>query len=142
MLKLWDIWHFYPSVSVLASFFSLSSCLIDILITGLCLYAGDACLLWMNFNTVFYGSCWIYYASLSSFVYDSVITLLMIVFHVLPQSSQPRNIPETLKLCLLYWVLFEIVLACFFSLGNNFWHKQYRSTISIWGFPITFHFQR
>ena len=56
MIKLWDIWHFSPFSSVLASLFSFFSCLIDILITGLCLYAGDACLLWMNFNTLF---CWI-----------------------------------------------------------------------------------
>ena len=28
------------------------------------------------------------------------------------------------KPTLFYWVLFEIVLACFFSLGNNLWHKH------------------
>ena len=66
MIKLWDIWHFSPFSSVLASFFSLFSCLIDILITGLCLYAGDACLLWMNFNTVF---CWILLNILCIFVF-------------------------------------------------------------------------
>ena len=41
-----------------------------------------------------------------------------------PKVHNQENISETLKLCLLYWVLFEIVLACFFSLGNNFWHKH------------------
>ena len=92
--EIYDI--FYPSVSVLASLFSLSSCLIDILITGLCLYAGDACLLWMNFNIVSIRSCWIYHASLSSFAYDSVVIFLMNAFPVCSQSSQPKNIPETL----------------------------------------------
>ena len=50
---------------MLVSLFSLFSCLIDIFITGLCLYASDACLLWMNFNIVF---CWIWLNILCIFV--------------------------------------------------------------------------
>ena len=51
---------------MLASLFSLFSCLNDIFITGLCLYAGNACLLWVNFNIVF---CWILFYILCIFVF-------------------------------------------------------------------------
>ena len=67
---------FYPSVSVLASLFSLFSCLTDKFIAGLCLYAGDAYLLWMNFNMCSVGSCWLYYASLLLIAYDLVPCLI------------------------------------------------------------------
>ena len=53
-----------------------------------------------------------------------VPTWLMNVFPSATRLYNQEIISETLKPTLFYWVLFEIVLACFFSLGNNFWHKQ------------------
>ena len=116
---------FYPSVYVLASFWV---CLTTGLIYSL-LFHGfftcDACHFWMDFKTI----CWLilvdYVMHLCPYLFMIQLLFFSWVYSLfVPKVHNQENNLETLKLCLLYWVLFEIVLACFFSLGNNFWHKQ------------------
>ena len=83
------------------------------------------CLSFMN--ELQYVFCWILLIILCIFVINFLWFSPCLSHGCIPYCSpdlQPRNIAETLKPSLLYWFLFEIVLACFFSLRNNLWHKQ------------------
>jgi len=115
MAKLWNIWHFIPFSACFGFIFDLFSCLTDKFIAGLCLYAGDAYLLWMNFNFVF---CWILLIILCIFVITCLWLSSCLAHECIPCWSpnlQPRNISETLNL--VYFIEFYLRLCWLVSLA-------------------------
>ena len=104
----------YPSVYVLASFWA---CLATWLIYSLLVYGlftCDAFQLWMNFKIILW-------FILVDYIKHLYLSLLMIQFLFgswvyslfVTKFITKKTFQETLKPSLLYWVLFEIVLACF-----------------------------
>ena len=125
MEKLWNIWHFLP-FSIYFSFilsFLTTWMIYSLLVHGF--FTCDACQSWMNFKTIF----WLI---LVEYIMHLCLSLLMIqllfsswVYSLLVSKLyNQKNLPETLKPSLLYWVFWDCVVLFLHSLGNNFWHKQ------------------
>ena len=122
--ELWNIWSILPFRLCFSFILSLFNYLTDIFIAGSWfLYLWCLSVL-MNFKTIFW---LILLIMLCIFVLTCLWFSSCLAHKCIPccsPNSQPRKHFRNPKSNLLYWVLFEIVLACFFSLGNNFWHKQ------------------
>ena len=114
MMKLWDIWHFYPSFSVLVSLFSLSSCLNDIFIYWF-MFICWWCLSFMNE---------LQYCLLLDLV-ESIMHLCLILLMIqlllcsriyflsFPKILQPLKHCRNPKPNLFYWILSWVCVGLF-----------------------------